>query len=146
MSAEAGDSARAALRREITEDFVRSSGPGGQNVNKTSTAVKLRFSVENSVCLSDAQKRMIIKKCANRINSDNEIVISADCHREQYLNRKDAFEKLLGMLSKALVRPKRRVKTKPTKASQTRRLESKARHSALKRGRGAASPDEGSEG
>ena len=120
-------------RSEIKEDFICSSGPGGQNVNKTSTAVKLCFSVMKSASLTEEQKKRVLAKCASKINSDGEIVVDSRVHREQYLNRKDAWEKLLDMINKALVRPKKRIKTKPTRGSQTRRLDSKTKHSSMKK-------------
>jgi len=120
-------------RSEIKEDFVCSSGPGGQNVNKTSTAVKLCFNVVKSGSLTEGQKQRILSKCASKINSEGEIFVDSRVHREQYLNRKDAFDKLMDMINKALVKPKRRVKTKPTRGSQARRLDSKTKHSSMKK-------------
>lgn len=120
-------------RSEIREDFVCSSGPGGQNVNKTSTAVKLCFNVEKSASLTEDQKKRVLAKCASKINSEGEIVVDSRVHREQYLNRKDAWDKLLDMINKALVKPRKRIKTKPTKGSQERRLDSKTKRSSLKK-------------
>ena len=120
-------------RSEIKEDFVCSSGPGGQNVNKTSTAVKLCFNVMKAASRSEEQRKRVLAKCASKMNSEGEIIIDSRVHREQYLNRKDAWEKLLDMINKALVRPKKRVKTKPTRGSQTRRLDSKTKHSSMKK-------------
>lgn len=120
-------------RSEIREDFVCSSGPGGQNVNKTSTAVKLCFNVAASKSLTEQQKARVLKACAARINSEGDIYVDCRTHREQYLNRKEAFEKLVEMISKALVKPRKRIKTKPSKSSQARRLDTKTKHSTLKK-------------
>jgi len=120
-------------RSEIKEDFVCSSGPGGQNVNKTSTAVKLCFNVMKSGSLTEGQKQRILKTCSGKINSDGEIVVDARVHREQYLNRKDAYQKLLTLINKALEKPRRRIKTKPSKSSKNKRLEKKAKHSSVKK-------------
>lgn len=120
-------------RSEIKEDFVCSSGPGGQNVNKTSTAVKLCFNVKTSNSLSERQKQRVLSTCANRINSEGELFIDARRHREQYLNRKDAYDKLNELINKALVKKPKRIKTKPTKSSKTRRLNSKKKLSGIKK-------------
>jgi ribosome-associated protein len=120
---------------ELHFDFVRSSGPGGQNVNKVSTAVQLRFDAARSPSLSDGVRERLARLAGKRMTSDGVLVIVARRHRSQQKNREDAVERLLSLLRRAAVAPKTRRKTKPTKQSKERRLENKRRTSQIKQKR-----------
>jgi len=117
---------------EIHEDFVRSSGPGGQNVNKVATAVQLRFNVTPSSSLPDDVKERLVKIAGKKITKDGELVIKAARFRTQEMNRKDALERLIDLIKRAIVVPRPRRKTKPTKASKERRMEMKHKRSEVK--------------
>ena len=112
---------------EIQERFVHTSGPGGQNVNKVATAVQLRFDVNNSRSLPEEVRKRLISLAGNRILDDGTLIIDARRFRTQGRNRKDAMDRLIGLIHKAAQRPKIRRETKPTLASKIRRLESKRR-------------------
>ena len=123
--------------REIREEFVRSSGPGGQNVNKVATAVKLRFDALRSPALPDEVKKRLIRLAGKKMNRKGELIIDARRFRTQEQNRKDAMDRLIGLVRKAVQKPKPRLKTKPTSASRERRLEAKHKRSDIKQARRA---------
>ena len=117
---------------ELAFRASRSSGPGGQNVNKLSTKVTVLFKISDSQYLSDSQKRLIAKKLVPRISSDGVIAVSSQKSRSQLDNRNDAIERLNQILTSALKVQKRRIKTTPSRGSVRKRLEAKKRRGALK--------------
>jgi len=122
--------------REIEERFVRSSGPGGQNVNKVATGVQLRFNVAGCPSLSEPVRRRLAALAGTRMTQEGILIIDARQFRTQEQNRRDALDRLIDLLRKAAQKPKRRYATKPSFASKGRRLESKRRKSMTKRTRG----------
>jgi ribosome-associated protein len=124
---------------EIEESFVRSSGPGGQNVNKLSTAVQLRFDVRRSPSLSNDVAIRLIRLAGRRMTKDGVLVLIAQNHRTQERNRAEALERLVELIREAAIPPVPRRATKPTKASRRERLEGKKRRSGIKNLRGKVS-------
>ena len=120
---------------ELSESFIRASGPGGRNVNKVATAVELRFDVRGSPSLAAPVRRRLERLAGRRLTKDGVIVIRADRFRTQEMNRSEARERLAELIREAATPPKPRIKTKPTKASRERRLKSKEARGEVKRGR-----------
>ena len=118
--------------REISESFVRASGPGGQNVNKLSTAVQLRFDVRGSPSLPGDVAARLEKLAGARLTREGVLVITAQRHRTQASNRQDALDRLLDLIRRAAVAPVPRRPTRPTAASRERRIESKKRRAGIK--------------
>jgi ribosome-associated protein len=127
---------------EIHFDFIQSSGPGGQNVNKVATAVQLRFDARNSRALTPEVRERLYKLAGKRVNCAGEIIIEARRFRTQLRNREDALQRLYQLIEKARIRPKVRRRSKPTAASKTRRLDTKKRRSGVKQLRRHPSMDE----
>jgi ribosome-associated protein len=123
-------------KKQLESEFVlsatRSSGPGGQNVNKVNTQVGLRFSVKKSNCFSDDEKNRIFLKLKNKINTEGELIISAQSARSQLENKENVIEKFFEWVEKALTVQKKRIKSNPTLASKLNRLETK-KYQALKK-------------
>ncbi len=128
------------LEDEIKISFIRSSGPGGQNVNKVSTAAQLRFDLSGSPSLPEPVKQRAAKLAGSRLSGEGEIVITASSHRSQGQNRDEAVARLLALLRAAAIAPKRRLATRPTLASKRRRLEQKGQRGTVKRLRSIKPP------
>ena len=128
---------------EIQEEFVRSSGPGGQNVNKVATAVQLRFNVRNSPSLPDEVCEQLMKLAGKRMTESGELIISARRFRTQSRNREDALNRLIALIRKASHKPKPRRKRKPSLLSKLRRLDEKRKRGEIKRQRGFDPLDQG---
>jgi ribosome-associated protein len=127
---------------ELEFDFIRASGPGGQNVNKVSTAVQLRFTPSQSPSLSERVRARLVVVAGRRMTKSGVLIIEAKRYRTQEKNKADAIARLVALIVEATHRPKPRRKTKPTKASVTRRLDDKKRQSNRKRRRGPVTSDE----
>ena len=126
---------------ELSEAFVRASGPGGQNVNKVSSAVQLTWNVEASSLPADVKARFA-KLYGSRITNDGRMILEASEHRSQPMNREAARKRLAQMILKASIRPKRRVATRPTAGSVRRRIASKKRRGEIKSLRGSVESDD----
>lgn len=127
--------------REIQENFIRASGPGGQNVNKVATAVQLRFDVRHSAALPDDVRERLIRLAGRRINAKGVLIIQAQRFRTQEQNRRDARERLIQVIRQAAVKPKLQRKSMPTFGSKRRRLEGKRRRSEIKKMRRSVHPN-----
>lgn len=127
--------------RELQLDFVRASGPGGQNVNKVATAVQLRFDVRGSTCLPEEVKTRLIRLGGSRVTVDGVLILEAKRHRTQEQNKADALERFVELVQKATVKPKARRKTRPTRAAKEERLKGKKIRAEIKKTRGSKSFD-----
>lgn len=118
---------------EIIEEFVRGSGPGGQNVNKVSSAVQIRFNVRTSPTLPEDVRQRLIRLAGSRVTADGELIITARSHRDQPQNRAEALRQLIALIQRAAERPKAHLKTRPTRAAKQRRLDTKRHAGQIKR-------------
>lgn len=132
---------RAALEAELEEKFVSASGPGGQHVNKTASAVQLRFNIKRSALFDDEEKWRIRRALGSRVTDDGDLLIFAQSERSQQRNRDEARDRLVEMLEKAVFKPKKRLATKPSKAAKARRVDNKTKRGDVKKNRGRVSFD-----
>lgn len=126
---------------ELAYTASRSSGPGGQHVNTTDTRIQLRWNLEQTTALTDFQRDRVRRALASRLTEAGEVLLASDKHRSQRRNREEVTQRLAALVREALVPPKPRRKTKPTRASKERRLDEKKRRSQVKKGRGKPSGD-----
>ncbi|GBH31489.1 alternative ribosome rescue aminoacyl-tRNA hydrolase ArfB [Sphingobium xenophagum] len=126
---------------EIIESYTRASGPGGQHVNTTDSAVVLRFDVANSPGLPDAVKNRLADLAGTRMTREGILILRSEGARSQLLNRQDVRDRLIALIREATIVPKKRRPTKPTKASQKRRVEGKVKRATIKQGRGKVRVD-----
>ena len=127
--------------RELDETFVLASGPGGQNVNKVSSAVQLRFNVALSLSLPEPVRFRLMKMAGSRLTKDGVLVLAGRRFRDQTRNRQDVRERLAEMIREAAIEPKKRRPTKPSRRAKEKRLQHKKKHAELKRGRGRPRED-----
>lgn len=126
------DSIKEQLLAEVQFSASRSSGPGGQNVNKVNTKIELRFSVQQSAVLDENQKQLIVSKLKNRINNQGELLLTSGTERTQWRNKEKATQKFFELIEKALTKPRKRKQTKPTEASRLKRIENKKKQAQKK--------------
>lgn len=127
--------------REIEESFIRASGPGGQNVNKVSSAVQLRFDARRSPSLPEDVRARLMRLAGSRLTRDGVLVINAQRHRAQPRNRVEALSRLVELIRRAAIAPRPRRATKPTKAARERRIEAKKHRAGVKESRRASPHD-----
>lgn len=121
---------------ELEYAASRSSGPGGQHVNTTDSRIQLRWNVEESAVLSDMQRARLLRTLASRLTESGDLLVACDTHRSQRRNREEAAQRLAQLVREALIPPRPRKKTRPTRASRERRLQEKKKRSDVKKGRG----------
>jgi ribosome-associated protein len=121
------------FKKELVYSTSRSSGPGGQNINKLNSKVELRFSIRNTVLFSDEEKEMLFSILSNKINGDGEIIFIAQSERTQLMNKKMVTENFFSIVSKALTSPAKRRETRPTNASVKKRVEQKRKQGSKKK-------------
>jgi len=121
---------------ELVYTASRSSGPGGQHVNTSDTRIQLRWNVKESVALDDAEQALVLKVLASRLTEAGDLILASDSHRSQRRNREDVTQRLAVMVREALIPPKPRKKTKPSRASRERRLDEKRKKARTKKDRG----------
>lgn len=131
---------------EVSWEFIRSSGPGGQNVDKVATAAQLRLDVANSPSLPDGVRRRLMRLAGNRMTESGELILTAQSHRSQARNRQEALDRLVELMREAARPPKKRKKTRPSKAAKRRRREAKRRHSQKKKLRKRIRPPKSTRG
>ena len=127
---------------EVHEEFIRASGPGGQHVNKTSSAVQLRFNVLESPSLPERVRARLVRQLGPRLMAEGEVVLTAQEHRSQVRNRQEALDRLVALIVQATIEPKKRRKTRPSRASQQERVEKKRLHSQKKQTRTRVRPSD----
>ncbi len=128
-------------RRELQESFMRASGPGGQNVNKVSTAVQVRLDLRRDGSLPESLRRRVERLGGSRVTADGVLVLTAQRHRSQDRNRQDALERVVELLRAAAIRTPRRIATAPTHSARRKRVEAKVMRGAVKRLRGSPADD-----
>jgi ribosome-associated protein len=121
---------------ELVYTASRSSGPGGQHVNTSDTRIQLRWNVKESVALDDVERTLVLKALASRLTEAGDLILASDSHRSQRRNREEVTQRLAALVREALIPPKPRKKTKPSRASKERRLDEKRKKSQTKQGRG----------